>query len=255
LGVEGELTLPPLSAVEWLLAAAAALGVGLSKSGLAGIGLFHVVVFAFLFGARESTGYVLPLLVAGDVCAVAALHQHVRWEYVRRMLLPACIGVVLAALSMSRISDAAFRPLIGWIVLALAVMQAARQRWPNWMGAVPHTRTAVWVIGLIAGGATMLANAAGPVVSLYCIAVGLPKFEVVGTLAWFFLIVNVFKLPFSAGLGLIRADTLLVAVVLLPAVVTGVFSGRWILHRLPQRVFDVMLIGFAVVAALRLILS
>ena len=153
----------------------------------------------------------LPLLVAGDVCAVAALHQHVRWEYVRRMLLPACIGVVLAALSMSRISDAAFRPLIGWIVLALAVMQAARQRWPNWMGAVPHTRTAVWVIGLIAGGATMLANAAGPVVSLYCIAVGLPKFEVVGTLAWFFLIVNVFKLPFSAGLGLIRGDTLLVA--------------------------------------------
>ena len=112
----GTLTLPPLSAVEWLLAAGAALGVGLSKSGLAGIGLFHVVVFAFLFGARESTGYVLPLLVAGDVCAVAALHQHVRWEYVRRMLLPACIGVVLAALSMSRISDAAFRPLIGWIV-------------------------------------------------------------------------------------------------------------------------------------------
>ena len=92
------MTLPPLSAVEWLLAAAAALGVGLSKAGLAGIGLFHVVVFAFLFGARESTGYVLPLLVAGDVCAVVALHQHVRWEYVRRMLLPACIGVVLAAL-------------------------------------------------------------------------------------------------------------------------------------------------------------
>ena len=101
----------------------------------------------------------------------------------------------------------------------------------------------------------MLANAAGPVVSLYCIAVGLPKFEVVGTLAWFFLIVNVFKLPFSAGLGLIRADTLLVAAVLLPAVVAGVFSGRWIVHRLPQRVFDVLLIGFAVVAALRLIFS
>ena len=73
---------------------AAALGVGLSKSGLAGIGLFHVVVFAFLFGARESTGYVLPLLVAGDVCAVWALHQHVRWEYVRRMLLHQEDGVV-----------------------------------------------------------------------------------------------------------------------------------------------------------------
>ena len=245
--------MPHLSIFQWLLAGAAALGVGLSKSGLAGIGLFHVIVFAFLFGARESTGYVLPLLVAGDICAVVALHQHVRWEYVRRMLPPACLGVILAALSMGWISDAAFKPVIGWIVLALALMQAARLRWSNWMGAVPHTRSAVWVIGLIAGGATMLANAAGPVVALYCLAVGLPKFEVVGTLAWFFLIVNIFKLPFSAGLGLIRTETLLVAVVLLPIVVTGVFSGRWIVHRLPQRVFDVLMLGFAVLAAMRLI--
>jgi uncharacterized membrane protein YfcA len=246
--------LPDFSVAQWLLAIAAALGLGLSKAGLAGVGLFHVVVFAFLFGARESTGYVLPLLVSGDISAVAALHQHVRWDYVRRMLPPAMIGVVVAALSMSRISDAAFKPLIGWIVLALAVLQAARLRWTHWMGAVPHTRPAVWVIGLIAGGATMLANAAGPVIALYCVAVGLPKFEVVGTLAWFFLIVNVFKLPFSAGLGLIRSDTLLVSALLFPAVLAGVFSGRWIVHRLPQRVFDLLMMAFAAIAAVRLIL-
>jgi uncharacterized protein len=83
---------------------------------------------------------VLPLLVAGDVCAVVALHQHVRWDYVRRMLPPAFIGVIVGAWSMSRISDSAFKPLIGWIVLALAVMQAVRLRWPDWMGGVPHTR-------------------------------------------------------------------------------------------------------------------
>src|SRR5215211_2312572 len=103
---------------------------GLSKAGLAGVGLFHVVVFAFLFGARESTGYVLPLLVVGDICAVVALHQHARWEYVRRMLPPACLGVATAALFMRGISDATFKPLIGWIVLALAAMQAIRLRWP-----------------------------------------------------------------------------------------------------------------------------
>lgn len=245
--------MPHLSAAQWLLAVAAAYGLGLSKAGLAGIGLFHVVVFAFLFGARESTGYVLPLLVSGDVCAVVALHQHVRWEYVKRMLPPACIGVVLAALSMSRISDAAFKPLIGWIVLSLAIMQAARLRWPNWMGAVPHTRSAVWTIGLLAGGATMLANAAGPVIALYCVAVGLPKFEVVGTLAWFFLIINVFKLPFSASLGLIRSDTLLFSATLFPVVLAGVFTGRWIVHRLPQRVFDILMLVFAALASLRLI--
>ena len=247
--------MPPLTPLQWLLAAAAALGLGFSKAGLAGIGLFHVIVFAFLFGARESTGYVLPLLVAGDICAVIALHQHVRWEYVRKMLLPACIGVTIAAVFMRQISDTSFKPVIGWIVLLLAVMQAARLRWPDWMGAVPHTRTAVWTIGLLAGAATMLANAAGPVVALYCVAVGLPKFEVVGTLAWFFFIVNVFKLPFSAGLGLIRTNTLLLNVVLFPAVAVGVFSGRWIVHRLPQRAFDLLMLTFAAIAALRLIFS
>lgn len=245
--------MPHLSPAGWLLAALAALGVGFSKAGLAGVGLFHVVVFALLFGARESTGIVLPLLVAGDLCAVLALHQHVRWEYVRRMLPPACVGVVAAAAAMRGIDEAAFRPLIGWIVLALALLHVVRMRWPGALGNVPHTRPAVWTIGLLAGGATMLANAAGPVVALYCVAVGLPKFEVVGTLAWFFFIVNVFKLPFSAGLGLIRAETLMFNAVLVPAVAGGVASGRWVLHRLPQRVFDFLMLAFAIVASLRLI--
>jgi uncharacterized membrane protein YfcA len=246
---------PQLSPAEWALAAMAALGVGFSKSGLAGISLFHVVVFAFLFGARESTGVVLPLLVAGDICAVIALHQHVRWDYVRRMLPPACLGVVLAAFFMRGISDAMFKPLIGWIVLALAVMHAVRMRWPDSLGAIPHSRSAVWAIGLLAGAATMLANAAGSIIALYCVAVGLPKFEVVGTLAWFFFIINVFKLPFSAGLGLIRHDTLLFNAVLVPVVIVGVFGGRWIVHRLPQRTFDFLMLVFAAVAALRLILN
>jgi uncharacterized protein len=246
---------PDLTPAEWILAILAAIGMGFSKAGLAGVSLFHVVVFAFLFGARESTGYVLPLLVVGDLCAVIALHQHVRWDYVRRMLTPACLGVAVAALFMRGISDTLFKPLIGWIVLSLALMQAIRLRWPGWLGNVPHSPIAVWSIGLLAGAATMLANAAGPVIALYCVAVGLPKFEVVGTLAWFFFIINVFKLPFSAALGLIRTDTLLLNAVLVPAVIVGVTGGRWVVHRLPQRAFDLLMLAFAAVAALRLILS
>src|SRR4029450_9846412 len=140
--------MPHLTPLQWLLAAAAALGMGLSKAGLAGIGLFHVVVFAFLFGARESTGYVLPLLVAGDICAVIAPHAHVRWEDRRRILPHACVAWPLAALLMRQISDTSFKPLIGWIVLVLALMQAARLRWPDWMGGVPHEGPAVWAVGL-----------------------------------------------------------------------------------------------------------
>ncbi len=247
--------MPPLTAVQWLLAAVAAFGMGVSKAGLAGVSLLHVLIFAFLFGARDSTGVVLPLLVVGDLCAVGVLHRHARWDYVRRMLPPAAIGVAVAAMFMRGISDAAFRPLIGWIVLSLAVLQVLRMRWPDWLGELPHTAAARWGIGFVAGVATMLANAAGPIIALYCLAVALPKFEIVGTLAWFFFLINVFKLPFSAGLGLIRTDTLLLNAVLVPGVVAGVIGGRWLVQRLPQRVFDMLLLAFAAIAALRLILG
>jgi hypothetical protein len=108
-------------------------------------------------------------------------------------------------------------------------------------------------MGILAGAATMLANAAGPVFAIYLIAVGLPKMEFVGTSAWFFFIINLFKVPFSIALGLIRGQTLMLNLILAPAVLVGVLAGRWLLDRIPQRLFEHMLLGFAVLAALRLI--
>jgi uncharacterized membrane protein YfcA len=245
--------LPSLTASEWLLAIVAALTLGVGKAGLAGLSLLHVVIFAFLFGARDSTGVVLPLLLVGDVCAVVAYHRHTRWDYVRRMLPPACLGVAVAAAFMRGIGDAAFRPLIGGIVLCLAVLQAVRMQRPDVLGKIPHARPVAWNIGILAGISTMLANAAGPVIAVYCVAVALPKFEIVGTMAWFFFLINAFKVPFSAGLGLIRRDTLLLNATLVPAVILGVLGGRWLVHRLPQRIFDLLMLGFAALASLRLI--
>ena len=245
--------MPHLSVAQWLLAALAAACLGIAKAGLVGTSLVHVVVFALLFGARNSTGVVLPMLLIGDVCAVTAYHQHARWTYVRRMLPPACLGVIAGALLMRRISNDAFRPVIGWIILALTVLQVLRMQRPDWFEAVPHSRWFAWSMGLLAGVTTMLANAAGPVFAIYCLALALPKLEMVGTNAWFFFIINAFKVPFSAGLGLIRPDTLLLNAALAPIVVAGVLGGRWLVYRLPQRVFDYLLLGFAAIAALRLI--
>ena len=245
--------MPDFTPWQWALAIVAAAGMGISKGGLAGIGLLHVVIFAFLFGARDSTGVVLPMLIVGDVCAVTALHQHARWDYVKRMLPPACIGVVIGTVLMGRVTDAMFRPIIGWIILMLAAMQFARMQRPQWFGDVPHNRWFAWGMGLLAGVTTMLANAAGPIIGLYALSVSLPKFEIVGTSAWFFFILNVFKVPFSAGLGLIHGQTLLFNLVMSPIILAGVLGGRWLIHRLPQRLFDRFLLAFAAVAALRLI--
>jgi uncharacterized protein len=245
--------MPHLTLSQWLLAIVAATGVGVSKSGLSGMGMLHVLIFAFLFGARNSTGVVLPMLLIGDVFAVRAFHRHARWDYVRRMLPPACLGVIGAALFMRGLSEAVYKPIIGSIILALTALQFVNLQRPDWFGSVPHARWFAWTLGLLAGAATMLANAAGPVFSIYCLAVGLPKLELVATGAWFFLIVNAFKVPFSAALGLIHGQTLLLNLVLSPMVGVGLLAGRWLTRRIPQQVFDRLLLAFAAVAALRLI--
>lgn len=245
--------MPDLTPLEWLLAIVGAAGLGVGKAGLAGMSLVHVLIFAFLFGARDSTGIVLPMLLVGDVCAVTAFHQHARWDYVRRMLPPACLGVIAGAWLMRGLDDASFKPIIGWIILALTALQAARAQRPEWFGNIPHQRWFAWSIGLTAGATTMLANAAGPIIAVYCLAVALPKFEFVGTSAWFFFIINAFKVPFSFGLGLIHGQTLLLNAALAPVIVAGVIGGRSIVQRLPQRLFDHLLLAFAAVAALRLI--
>ena len=241
-----------MTAAEWGLAIVAAAGIGIGKSGLAGMSLVHVLIFAFLFGARESTGVVLPMLLIGDVCAVRIFHQHARWDYVRRMLPPACLGVVIAAIVMRGLDEAVYKPIIGVTILALTVLQVVRLYKPQWFGRVPHSRWFAWTIGLVAGGATMLANAAGPIFTIYCLAVALPKFELVGTSAWFFFIINAFKVPFSIALGLIHGETLALNAILSPAILAGIFAGRWLTTNIPQRLFDGLLLAFAGVAALRL---
>jgi len=245
--------MPDLSPAGWLLASIAATCLGISKAGFGGMGLIHVLIFAFLFGARTSTGIVLPMLLVADVCAVSVFHRHARWDYIRRMLPAACLGVVLGAVLMGRVSDAIFKRIIGAIILTLTAMQVARLRKPDWLGDAPHTPLFAWTIGLFTGVTTMLANAAGPIVAIYSIAVGLPKFEIVGTGAWFFMIMNAVKVPFSLRLGLIEGRTLMLNLVLLPCVFTGILAGRWLTGRVSQRLFDGLLLAFAAIAALRLL--
>lgn len=244
---------PDFTAHQWILASLAALSVGLAKSGFAGIGIVAVLLMASLFPARESTGALLPLLIAGDVFAVLAFRKHAQWRHVVRLLPPALVGVVIGWKLMRHITDANFRPVLGWIVLVMVVLEIFRRTRPTLFEQVPHSRWFAWAIGGGAGIATMLANAAGPVMTLYLLAVNLPKLQFVGTSAYFFLIVNVSKVPFSQNLGLISPTSLTLDAALVPFVAFGILGGRYLIRYVPERVFVALVLLFAAMAALRLI--
>jgi uncharacterized membrane protein YfcA len=243
--------MPELSLTDWVLAIIAGLGVGISKSGFAGVSLVHVLVMAQIFGDKLSTGVVLPMLVMGDIGAVITFKRHAVWRHVGRTLPLACLGVVIGSwLMRSVVPETAYRPFIGWTVLVLVILQLWRMARPSVFENVPHTWGFAATMGLLAGITTMMANAAGPVMGMYFLAVGLPKYQLTGTSAWFFLLINLYKVPFSASLGLIRADTLLFNFALLPAIIVGLFFGRWLLSHVPQRLFDGLILGFAAAVAL-----
>jgi len=245
--------MPEFSASQWALAAFAAVGVGVSKSGFPGVLLLHVIIFALLFGARASTGVVLPMLIVGDLLAIGRFHAHVRWEYLWRTLPPALVGIGAGFFLINWLSDASYAPVLGWIILVLTAMHLLRLQSPALADRMPKGHVYAWSLGILAGITTMLANAGGPVMTLYLLAMGLSKMEFTGTIAWFFFVINLIKVPLSAGLGLIDADTLIFNLLLTPAIVVGSLIGRWLLHRISQQLFNGLLLAFAAVAALRLI--
>jgi uncharacterized membrane protein YfcA len=244
---------PQLTPGQWALAVLAALCSGISKSGFTGLGLVTVIVFAQLFPPRESTGLLLPLLISGDIFAVLSFRRHADWHQIWRMLPPTIAGIVAGFFLMRYIPGSRFNAVIGASVLTMSLLQAARRFRPELYRNVPHTRGFAYTLGAGCGLTTMLANGAGPIMALYMMAIDLPKLAFVGTGAWFFLIVNVFKVPFSAALGLIYGQSLLFNLALVPAVGAGILLGRWLIHIVPQKLFETLLLIFTTVASLRML--
>jgi uncharacterized membrane protein YfcA len=186
----------------------------------------------------------------GDVLAVLTLRRHADWHHIRRPLPIALGGDVAGFLLMLVVEDAAFRSLIGGVVLAMAVLQTMNRLWPQVFEPYLHSRSFAAFMGATSGVATMTANAAGPVMTLYLLAVGLPKLAFAGTSAWFFLVINIFKVPFSWQLDLIQGGSLAVDLVLAPGVIVGLFAGRRLVERIPQRPFEVMLLALTMAFSL-----
>jgi uncharacterized membrane protein YfcA len=244
--------MPVFTPTQWLLAALAALCIGFAKAGFGGVGMLAVLLMALVMPPRESTGTILPMLIMADIFAVVIYRQHANGRLVVKLLPPAVLGVVCGWLLMPHISTAVFGPLIGWLTLALILLVLLQKFTPIVRVAAEHPGLA-WPFGWLAGVTTMLANAAGPVMAMYLLARRLPKMEFVGTAAWFFFVVNVIKVPFSASLGLINATSLTLNFCLLPAIVGGIFAGRWLLGKTNQLVFEWLMILFSVAGALRLV--
>lgn len=242
--------LPDLAAAAWVLLVAGAAIVGVSKTALPGASTLSIAAFAAVLPARQSTGTLLVLLIVGDIFALWAYRRHADWAALIR-LVPAVIAGVLAGVAFLALADdGAVRRVIGVTLLLLIAFTLWRRRASR--PGQPHGGRVLY--GTLGGFTTMVANAGGPVMSMYFLAARLPVKAFLGTAAWFFAIVNIAKLPFSISLGLLTAEGVLLDLVLIPAVVIGAFFGRWLAERIDQAVFETIVIVLTVIGAAYLLI-
>ena len=237
---------------QWVLAVIAALAIGLAKTGINGLGIFAVVIFANLLPARQASGVVLPMLILADLVAVASYRRHAQWSYLWKLFPWTAAGVVAGYFVLGRIDDRQAKVLIGTIILAMLAMNLVRR----WRATDEEPEHAVWfapLIGVLAGFATLVANAAGPLMVIYLLAMRLPKMEYMGTGAIYFLLMNSFKVPFMVNLGLINGPSLWLNLWLAPAVLAGALVGKRILLRINQKLFEYLALGLSALAGVKLL--
>ena len=248
--------MPELTGWAWALLALAAVVVGLSKTAVPGAGTIAVAIFAAVLPARQSTGVLLLLLILADLFAVAMYRRHADWKALVRLAPAVVVGVLLGVVFLWFADDVWVKRTIGVVLLGVIAITLLRRRLQAGAGADSGShRIAAATYGSLGGFTTMVANAAGPVMSMYFLAA---RFEVkafLGTAAWFFAIVNVFKVPFSIGLGIITVPGLLIDLVLAPLVIVAAFFGRWLADRMPQQLFEKLVIVFTIVGAVYLLVS
>ena len=243
---------------QWIAGALAAFLVGVSKTGIAGLGILSVAIFATILPARESVGVVLVILISADIVAVTAYRKDANWHYLWRLFPWAALGVIAGAATMGRIDDLAVKRLIGGILVVLVLLHFWR-RVRNRGNGDPAGRSNVnqsllaLLAGICAGFTTMVANAAGPIMILYLLAMRLPKIEFIGTSAWYFLVLNLFKVPFSYSLGLINAPSLAIDLPLAPFAMIGALFGRAIIKHIEQSLFEKIALVLTLAAGVRML--
>lgn len=251
------MSLAVVSALGWALITLAALLAGFSKTAVNGVGLIAVALLAAVLPARQSTGLLLLLFLVGDMFAITAYRRHADWRVLLRLAPSVVVGVLVGVVFVARVGDTGLRRSIGGVLIALIVVHL----WTRRSGAtrpgagerVPLPRRVTVGAGSLAGFTSMVANAGGAVMTIYMLGAGMDVMTFLGTGAWFFCAVNLFKLPFSIALGLVPVQSLVLLAVLAPLVVVGAVIGRRVVPHLSAARFEQLVIAFTVLAALNLV--
>ena len=239
----------------YVLATVAGLLMGLAKTGMPGASIPAIAIMAAAFSdnAAASVGAMLPVLLVADVFAVTYYRHHAQWHRLVGLFPCVVLGMIPGYLVLYVFEGNQLRPVLGILVLSLFALELARRRY-GWY-KMPNSRWFAIVLGVLAGFATMVGNAAGPVMALYLVACGLDKEKLVGTCAWFFFILNLAKVVPFWSQGMLTSDVLRTSLQISPVAICGAVLGVVLLPRISQTLFDRLVLLLTGVAGVWLLVA
>lgn len=221
---------------------------GMAKAGIHGAGMLMVPLLAIVFGGLASTGVLLPILIFADIVAVMYYHRHASWPHLRLLFPWTAAGILLGTVVGGMINDQTFTTVMaGIIFVSVAIMiwleRGHRQDVPDykWFGAL---------MGVLAGFTSMVGNLAAAIMIVYLLSMRLPKNVYIGTTAWFFILVNLFKLPFHIfAWHTVNTNTFLLDLTTIPSILAGAALGIYIVRIIPELYYRWFLIFSAMAGA------
>ena len=236
--------------MQWGMVILSAFLIGISRSGVAGAGTLAVPLMALAMpdNVKLSVGLTLGLLCISDLGAVIYWRKNCYWIVLRRIIPPSLAGVVVGATLFGKIST---NWMMGGIGMTCLVMMGTK----FWLDKykIDHQMPTHWLfsttIGIISGIVSTLANAAGPLMIIYFLSMKYPKERFIATAAWFFMLVNLFKIPFLSKIDLVTVSSLKTNLLLTPVIVIGLYAGIKIIKYIPQKLFDKIILALAVIGS------
>lgn len=230
---------------------------GIAKSGFGGgVGILAVPLIANAMPADQALGVMLPILIVADMFAVYQHRKHKSWPHMKPALGGSVIGIALGTVLLFLLvgGDAeaskdnvasVLSILVGSICLAMVGVQVYRLCGGK-VPTLPGNKPTGIGVGAAAGFTSMLAHAAGPIMSIYWLDQKLGKRLLTGSLVLFFILVNIAKLPSYVALDWITLETLKQSAVFAMFVPIGSLLGIVMHHRIPEKPFAaVMYLGAA----------
>ena len=226
----------------------------MGKAGIKGLGVIIVLLMALVFGGKASTGVLIPLMIVADIFAVIYYHRHTQWKYLIKLFPMMVVGVLIGVWYGNDISELLFKKIMAFLILITVIIMVYMEQRKN--QKIPTHPLFSGATGLLAGFTSMIGNLAGSIANIFFLAMKLPKNEFIGTAAWLFFMINVFKLPFHVFVWkTVTKESLVINSILVPTVILGFFLGVFLVKKINNSTYRKFILAVTAIGAVLILLN